>query len=136
MRQKRRKKREPAQGSLFRNLTQCVKAALTGCVLTVILVLAIALLLKWDVIGEDNIAIATTIVKTVCAAFTGIVCAASVSKHQVIFSCFSGGLYIAAAFVSFSLVEQVFSITSAIFADLLLGMAASATAGFFFGKKQ
>jgi len=104
MKQRRRKKRErrPAGSAWLR----CVKAALAGCVLSVILLLLFALVLKWELAGEGSIPIVTAVIKALSAAAAGLIAANGMERRNWLFGGISGGIYILLAFVAFSLVEK------------------------------
>jgi len=127
MKQRRRKKREkrPAGSTLLR----CVKAALAGCVLSVILLLLFALVLKWELAGEGSIPIVTAVIKALSAAAAGLIAANGMERRNWLFGGMGGGIYILLAFIAFSLVEKAFSPSLAILADIGLGLAAGAVGG-------
>jgi putative membrane protein (TIGR04086 family) len=126
MRSMRRKRAaSPKTGPLLR----LIKAALFGCVITVAILLVFALLLKWELFGESSIPAATSIIKAFCALCTGLIVARSTETRPWLWAGFGGMLYIAMAFVAFSLVEKVLSISAGLLADIALGFLAGAAGG-------
>ncbi len=133
MRSMRRKRNaSPSAGPLLR----LVKAALFGCIITVAILLVFALLLKWELFGEGSIPIATSIIKALCALWTGFIVARSTETRPWLWSGFGGMLYVAMAFIAFSLVEKVFSVSAGLLADMVLGFLAGAAGGLFQQMKR
>lgn len=126
MRSMRRKRSaSPSAGPLLRLL----KAALFGCVITVAVLLVFALLLKWELFGEGSIPLATSIIKAACALCTGLIVARGTQTRPWLLAGFGGMLYVAMAFIAFSLVEKVLSISAGLLADMALGFLAGAAGG-------
>ncbi len=125
--QRRGKKRDSRKGNSF--VLMCAKAALAACVLTVALVLLFALLLKWEVLGEDIIPVVTTAIKGLCAACAGLLAGMAASERCWLWGGISGAVYILLAFLAFSLVEKSLALSLGILADVGLGIVAGAVAG-------
>ena len=129
MKQRRRKKREPKRGGQYTGIFRCIKAALAGCVLTVVFILLLALLLKWEILGESSIPMVTTGIKAVCAAIAGLLCANGCQRIAWAWGGAGGLLYIVLAFVSFAIVEKAFTPSFGLFADVALGVVAGIIGG-------
>lgn len=121
---KKSRKRRAAKSKNGALALRLIKCALFGCVLTVILVLAFALLLKWNLIQESGISIATSTVKALCAVFVGVLCANGMEQRGWLLAGIGGCAYILIAFLAFSLVEKVFAVNLGLLADLGMGFIA------------
>ena len=108
----------------MKNAFKILKAALCGCVVAIILILVFALLLKWCVVAESTIAIATSCMKAFCAGFVGFLCANGWNKQCWLWGGIGGSVFICIAFFLFSLVEKVFLIHLGILADIFMGFLA------------
>lgn len=124
----RKKKRAPS--GMLQPILVVIKAVLCGCVLSVILVLALALVLKWSWMQESGISLLNSIIKAVCALLVGVLCANGCSRREWLWSGVGGGLYILVAFLAFSLVEQSFSLNAGLLADVGMGIAAGVAGRF------
>lgn len=126
MRSMRRKRAvSPKTGPMLR----LIKAALFGCIITVAILLVFALLLKWELFGEGSIPAATSVIKALCALCTGLIVARSTDTRPWLWAGFGGMLYVAIAFIAFSLVEKVLTISAGLLADMALGFLAGAAGG-------
>ncbi|MDL2257888.1 TIGR04086 family membrane protein [Eubacteriales bacterium OttesenSCG-928-K08] len=122
MRKSGRKRK--GSGINFKNLLRVLKAALVGCVLTIIAVLVFALILKWNIIHENGVTVATSIIKAICAAFAGLLCANGCDGRGWLWGGFAGSLYIAIAFLAFSFVEKMFLFNLGLLSDVCMGFVA------------
>jgi len=110
-------------------LLKCVKAALAACILAIILILGFALLLKWETLTESSIPLINTIIKVICAVCSGFFAANGCPKNAWLWSGISGAIFILASFVSFSIIENVFSFSLALLSDLALGFFSAMLGG-------
>ena len=121
MRTKRRKKQPERRTGM---LLGVIKAALLGCVVTIIAILLFALLLKIELVGEGAIPVATSIIKALCAAFAGLLAARSAQGRGWVWGGIGGAAYVLLAFAAFSLVEKTMAFTLGLLADMLMGFVA------------
>ena len=102
-----------------------IKAALLGCVVTIIAILLFALLLKIELVGEGAIPVATSVIKALCAAFAGLLAARSSAQGRGwVWGGIGGAAYVLLAFAAFSLVEKTMAFTLGLLADMLMGFVA------------
>ena len=126
MRLMRRKKQTTPQSGI---LLRILKAALFGCILTVIAILAFALLLKWELFGEGSIPVVTSIIKALCAAFAGFITARGCQQKAWLWAGVSGAFYVLLAFLAFALVEKTMALNFGLAADMLMGFIAGVAGG-------
>ncbi len=126
MRSTRRKKQTAPQSGIFLRI---LKAALFGCVLTVIAILAFALLLKWELFGEGSISVVTSIIKALCAGFAGFITARGCQQKPWLWAGVSGAFYVLLAFLAFALVEKTMALNFGLVADMLMGFIAGVAGG-------
>lgn len=101
-----------------------IKSALAACVLTIILILLFALLLKWELLNENIIPLSTSIIKALCGCVAGLLCVTAEGKYQWIWGGLSGSIYIIIAFIAFTIVEKTIALSIAFAADILMGFIA------------
>lgn len=117
-------------------LLRLLKSSLFGCVVTIAIILLFALFLKWEILKEGSIPIATSIIKALCAGFVGLLCANGCLERAWIWAGIGGACYILFAFFAFSLVEKTFSISFALLADLGMGFVAGIAGGVLLQVKK
>ena len=101
----------------------CMRGAILACILTAVLVLVFAFLLKWGVLQPDSIRAVNTAIKAICAGLAGYLSARAISGGRSwLYGALSGGLYMTLAYVVFSILEREFHIGLIFLSDLLLGM--------------
>jgi len=99
----------------------CLRGALVASALTILSVLLLAFLLKWDVLQPGSIRFCNTIIKALGAVIAGFICAKRMREKQWLFSGIAGLLYIVVAYACFFLFEHRVEVNLIFLADILMG---------------
>lgn len=110
----------------------CMRGALLACILTAVLVLLFAFLLKWGVLQTGSIRAVNTAIKSICACLAGFLSVRAITARGWLYGALSGGLYMTLAYVVFSILEREFHIGLIFLSDLLLGLACGAGIGIIY----
>ncbi|HOF94192.1 MAG TPA: TIGR04086 family membrane protein [Clostridia bacterium] len=122
-----RRRKSPASKNGL--VLRIIKAALFGCVLTILAILLFALLLKWDVLLESSIPVVTSFIKALCAGATGFMVGRGLQQKAWLFAGAGGAAYVLLAFIAFAVLEKVFAVNLGLLADLLMGFIAGIAGG-------
>lgn len=103
------------------SVMECIRAALIGCILTAALILLLAFALKTGLVMLSAVRLINTLIKAVCAGVAGLLCASRLHSYAAVYGGLSGLLYIAVAYLLFSLIEHSFVFDWGTVSDLALG---------------
>lgn len=120
---KQRKSSKKESGSLGTQALFCIRAAMLSCIVTAVMILVLALLLKWSLVPLSSVRLINTIIKSICACTAGFLCARRISRRAYLFGGLGGMLYIVMAYLIFALIERSFSLDWHMVSDLALGFA-------------
>lgn len=107
----------------------CLRGAILSCILTAILVLLFAFLLKWGVLQTESIRAVNTAIKAICACLAGFLSVRLIQTRGWLYGALSGGLYMTLAYVVFSILEREFHLSLIFLSDLLMGLFCGAGIG-------
>lgn len=99
----------------------CLRASLIACILTVVLILLLAFLLKQGIVALASVRLINTLIKAVCACAAGLLCASRLRSYAAAYGGLSGLLYLSIAYLLFSLIERSFVFDWGTVSDLALG---------------
>ena len=100
-----------------------LKAALLGCILTAVMVLLLAITMKWDWVGMDQVASINTLIKAISACFIGFILAGKRYSHGWVIAGVAGVLYMVLAFAVFAILNGSFALSFSNVSDLLMVFA-------------
>ena len=103
------------------SVAECIRAALLACILTAALILLLAFFLKMGLVSLNAVRLINTVIKAVCACLAGLLCASRLHSYAAVYGGLSGLLYIATAYLLFSLIERSFVFDWGTVSDLALG---------------
>ncbi len=128
-----RKRKNTARRETGTSFLQAIRASLLACILTTVLVLLLAFMLKWDWLSPGAMHTATTIIKAASACFAGWLTAKYVADKAWVFSGLAGLLYMLLSYVVFSLLEQNFALSVLFVSDMILGLVCGMLSGIILG---
>ncbi len=102
------------------------KAAVLAAVMTAVLVLLLALSLKWEWLGVSHIRIVNTLIKALSACFAGFVVSHGRYRRLWLVAGLAGVIYIAASFAVFGILNGSFRVSVSNLSDVLMAFACSA----------
>ncbi|HPD02594.1 MAG TPA: TIGR04086 family membrane protein [Eubacteriales bacterium] len=114
----------------LKDLLDVLKSVLVAVIISLVLVLAFALIVKWAGIPENAIVIVNYVIKFL-SVLLGTTAGISRKKNGAVKGAVSGALYIALAFLLFAALTGGFAEAKFSFIDLGCGIAAGALAGIF-----
>ena len=123
------KKRKKSRSDAPIPFMLCMRGAILACIGTVIFVLVLAFLLKWDVLQTDSIRVFNTAIKSICSCWAGFLCVRTIQQRGWLYGALSGGLYMTMAYVIFFFFEREFRLDIVFFSDLLLGLVCGGSIG-------
>ena len=129
MAEKREKKRTPMWLVLIR-------AALTACAVSVLLVIGFAFVLKNGWLGMESIRFFNPALKVVCAAAAALLASVKADMKVPVWGALAGCLYMLISFAVFSLISGSFSIGGLLFADIGMCALTGAITGMLVNLKR
>ena len=105
------------------NIIKSLRASLLACTLTALLVLMLALLLRWDVLEISSLNSWSIAIKAICACAAGMLHFDGSIKRLWVIAGLSGVLYIALSIAVFSLLSGEFTLKLSQLSDLMMGFA-------------
>ncbi|MDO4567468.1 MAG: TIGR04086 family membrane protein [Clostridia bacterium] len=106
-------------------LPAVIRAVLFASLASILLIVATALCVWQNVMGETAVYIAIPLIKAVCASIAAITVMRSNCRRRVLFAGAAGLLYIAFAFAVYCLMSAEFSLSASFLLDMLIGTAAA-----------
>ena len=119
-------KRPYRKATLGSVLIACGKAALLACILTAVLVLLLALSMKWEWIGMERVDAVNTLIKAVSACFAGFITSFQKVRRCWLVAGLVGMGYMIAAFIVFGILNGSFAVSLSNAADVLMAFACAA----------
>lgn len=123
---KRKRSKRSGDGAL--SLMYMLRAALIACIITGILMIILAFFLKWEWFSLEALGITNVVIKTLCAALAGLVCAGAQKHPRLMDAGGAGVFYILLSYLVFRLIEQDFSLRWEILSDIVLAFVAAIAA--------
>ena len=99
------------------------KIVLVCCILTAVLVLLLALSMKWEWIGMESVDTVNTCIKALCACFAGFLTYKLNLRRSWLAAGIMGMLYMAASFVIFAILNGSFQFSFSNMSDILMAFA-------------
>lgn len=107
-------------------LIKSLRASILACILTALLVLVTALLLRFDIFSESALNALTVLIKALSACFAGYLHHDASIKRLWVLAGFSGMLYMLLSIAVFGLLTGGFSLKLSHLSDALMGFACAA----------
>ena len=104
----------------------CAKAALAGCIVTAVLVLLLAMTMRWEWIRMERVELVNTLIKAVSAAYCGVLTAGLSVRRGWLVSGGVGVAYMVIAFAVFGILNGGFAFGLNTVSDLLMAFACAA----------
>jgi putative membrane protein (TIGR04086 family) len=123
------KKRRKSRNSAPTPLLLCTRSAILACIVTALLVLIFAFLLKWGVMQTGTIRTVNSVIKALSAGLAGYLSAKVIAERSWLFGGLAGGLYVVFSYLVFSILEREFSLSLVFLSDVLLGFVCGAGTG-------
>lgn len=108
---------------LQNTVLSAIKIVLLACILTAVLVLILAVTMKWEWIGMEDVDTANTCIKAISACFAGIFAASLDVKRKWLAAGLLGMLYMALSYGIFSILNGAFYFNWSNLSDLLMTFA-------------
>ena len=102
------------------------KIVLVSCILTAILVLLLALSMKWEWIGMESVDTVNTCIKALSACFAGFLAYKLKMRRGWLVAGVLGMLYMALSFVIFAILNGSFQLSFSNASDILMAFACAA----------
>jgi len=103
-----------------------VKNTIYACILTAVLVLLLAFLLRWEWIAAERMDFVNTLIKAVSACFVGVLFSGRDTHGTWRWAGLSGALYMALSFVVFAILNGSFAFHAGMLSDVLMAFACAA----------
>lgn len=132
---KRRKSKHIYKKSVS-GLPPVINGVFAGAALTMLLIILLAVMLRYSVVSENSITIANQIIKVLGIAVAAFMSARKECTHPWFRGLISGLLYIILGFIVFSAIVGSISFTGSNLADIIMGMGIGAVIGAIFGKRN
>lgn len=104
-------------------LISCIKIILVACILTAVLVLLLALSMKWEWISIERVDAVNTGIKALSACFTGFLTSKLTLRRSWLVAGALGMLYMALSFLIFSILNGSFRLSVENVSDVLMAFA-------------
>ncbi len=104
-------------------LIASAKAALLACILTALLVLLLAISMKWEWIGMERVDFVNTMIKAVSACFAGFLVSFQKVRRCWLVAGVVGMVYMVVAFAVFGILNGSFRVSYGNAADVLMAFA-------------
>lgn len=121
--------------SLKKGITPIFNAVLCASSLTIFLIFALALLLRFGLVKEEMIPVFNQATKVICICLAAFLSVRQPSENPWFRGLFSGAMYIVAGFIIFSCISRTFSPSLSVVFDLVMAMVIGAIVGAIFSKK-
>ena len=116
----KRSKRNPGFSA---NLLLVLKTAVLCCIVTALLVLILAVTMRWNWISSEGIRPVNTAIKAISACLAGFLLYRQRPRLSWLIAGLTGMLYMALAFAVFGILNGSFSVTTRTISDLLMAFA-------------
>ena len=116
-------KRARQTNTLGNLLISGIKIILIACILTAILVLMLALSMKWEWIGMESVDAVNTCIKAISACLAGFLASKLKIRRNWLAAGVIGMLYMVISFVIFAVLNGSFHISTGNISDVLMAFA-------------
>lgn len=104
-------------------LIASLKALLLACIMTAVLVLLLALSMKWEWIGMERVELVNTLIKAASACFAGFLVSLQKIRRSWLLAGLVGMAYMVVAFVVFGILNGGFAVGFGNVSDVLMAFA-------------